>query len=76
MEQHYDTLAIIVAILGTGIALWLAGKASTDRLHNDMRNVQRDIGDLRERMARLEGTVDVLAKVLAAPKRPAPGEAD
>ena len=76
MEPHYDTLAIIVAILGTGVALWLAGKASTDRLHNDMRNMQRDIGDLRERMARLEGTVDMLAKVLTGPKRPAAEDAD
>lgn len=43
-----DTVVIIVAILGAGIALWRV-------LDVSLREIRRDIGDLRERMARLEG---------------------
>jgi hypothetical protein len=39
---------VLVAIFGTGIAL--AGL-----ILPDLRSMKRDIGDLRERMARLEG---------------------
>ncbi len=57
MEAISDTWAIIGAIVATGISLRRINKASMDRLHND-------IGELRERMARLEGAVDVLTKLL------------
>ncbi len=64
-----ETLSIIVAVIGTGIALWRVNKASMDRLHVDISNVRNEISDvrgeisdvrseiggLRERMARLEG---------------------
>ena len=64
-----ETLSIIVAVIGTGIALWRVNKTSMDRLHVDISNVRNEISDvrgeisdvrseiggLRERMARLEG---------------------
>ena len=37
-------------------------------------SLHRDVSDLRERMARLEGTVDVLAKFLIDRERHATGE--
>ena len=64
MEAISDTWAIIGAIVATGISLWRINKASMDRLHND-------IGELRERMARLEGAVDVLTKLLTDRQRKA-----
>ena len=58
MEAHYDTLAIIVSIIGVGIALWRGNV----RIHNDLNSVKRDIADLRERMARLEGLFEGFTK--------------
>ena len=43
-----NTLTIVVAILGTGVGLALAILPS-------LRELRRDVGELRERMARLEG---------------------
>lgn len=43
-----DTIAIVVAIVGTGIVL--AGL-----IVPSLRELRRDVADLRERMARLEG---------------------
>ena len=43
-----DTIAIVIAILGTGIALAVLIVPS-------LRELRRDVADLRERMARLEG---------------------
>ncbi len=60
-----DTLAIMVAIIGSAIALWRVFKAETNRLHEDMRSMKSDIGDLRERMARVEGVVETLRDTIA-----------
>ena len=43
-----DTITIVVAIIGTGIALGVLIVPS-------LRDLHRDVADLRERMARLEG---------------------
>ena len=43
-----DTIAIVIAIIGTGIALAVLIVPS-------LRELRRDVADLRERMARLEG---------------------
>ena len=50
-----DTVAIIVAIIGTGTALALL-------IVPGLREMRRDISDLRERMARLEGLFDGFTK--------------
>ena len=34
-------------------------------MKSDIRAVQEDVGDLRERVARLEGRVDTLVEVMA-----------
>ena len=43
-----ETIAIILTITGTGIGLWRV-------LEGSLREIRRDVGDLRERMARIEG---------------------
>lgn len=70
MEAHAGTIAIIVAIIGSAIALWRVNKVSSDRLHGVLGAVLRDIADLRERMTRLEGLFEGFTR------RPAPGDAD
>lgn len=59
----YATLAGVVAILGF---LW--------NLHRDMRAMDRWIGDLAERMAKLEGSVEVLTRLFIDRERRAAGE--
>ena len=43
-----DTITIVIAVIGTGIALAVLIVPS-------LRELRRDVADLRERMARLEG---------------------
>ncbi len=50
-----ETISTIMAVIGTGIALWRVNKASMDRLHVDISDVRGEMAGLRERMARLEG---------------------
>ncbi|MCY3827676.1 MAG: hypothetical protein F4204_00060 [Rhodospirillaceae bacterium] len=45
----------IIAVVGTGVALAATILPSLHSLRRDVSGLQRDIGDLRERMARLEG---------------------
>ncbi|MDE0175932.1 MAG: hypothetical protein OYH76_26150 [Defluviicoccus sp.] len=59
----YATLAGVIAILGF---LW--------NLHRDMRAMDRRIGDLAERIAKLEGSVEVLTRFFIDRKRRAAGE--
>ncbi|MDE0333758.1 MAG: hypothetical protein OXI64_02275 [Defluviicoccus sp.] len=59
----YATLAGVVAILGF---LW--------NLHRDMRAMDRRIGELAERMAKLEGSVEVLTRFFIDRERHAAGE--
>ena len=63
---------LIVTVISVGVGLGalttaiggliLSGQSS---IKSDIRAVQEDIGDLRERMARLEGLVDTLVEVMA-----------
>ena len=50
-----DTLTIVIAIVGTGLVLAGLIVPSLRELRRDVAGIHRDIGDLRERMARLEG---------------------
>ena len=73
------TIAIIVAIIGTGVALWRVNKSSMDRLHTDLEGVKTSMGDLRERMSRLEGRFDEMSRYIATITgrgRPVSGDAD
>ena len=53
-----------IAIIGAAIMLAAAILRGQYAMRRDIAEVHHDIGDLRERMARLEGTVDVLSKFL------------
>ena len=55
-----DTIAIVIAILGTGIALAVLIVPS-------LRELRRDVSDLRERMARLEGLFEGFTRRESAP---------
>ena len=55
-----DTIAIVIAILGTGIALAVLIVPS-------LRELRRDVADLRERMARLEGLFEGFTRRESAP---------
>lgn len=53
------------SVIGTGVALLGAGAVAYRSLHGDMHEIRRDlaglhrdVADLRERMARLEGLFD------------------
>ena len=50
-----DTLTIVIAIVGTGLVLAVLILPSLRDLRRDIAGIHRDVGDLRERMARLEG---------------------
>ena len=50
-----DTLTIVIAIVGTGLVLAGLIVPSLRELRRDVAGIHRDIGDLRELMARLEG---------------------
>ena len=53
-----ETAVIIVAVVGTGIALGLS-------IVPGQRELRRDIANLRERMARVEGVVETLRDTIA-----------
>ena len=63
MDAHYDTLAIVALIIGVGVALWCGNV----RIRNDLNGVKRDIADLRDRMARLEGLFEGFIKRSGGP---------
>ncbi|MCY4005816.1 MAG: hypothetical protein OXE84_03170 [Rhodobacteraceae bacterium] len=53
--MNFETLTIIVAIVGTGIALAAV-------IVPGQRDLKQSVADLRERMARLEGLFDGFTK--------------
>ena len=53
-----------IAIIGAAIMLAAAILPGQYAMRRDIADMHRDVGDLRERMAKLEGTVDVLSKFL------------
>ena len=59
-----DTVAIIVAIIGTGVALGLL-------IVPGLRAMRRDIAGLREGMARVEGAVEALRDTIAGRRKEA-----
>lgn len=63
-----DTIAIIVAIVGTGIG---TGTALGLLIVPGLREMRRDIANLRERMSRLEGVVETLRDTIAGRQKEA-----
>ncbi len=60
--------AVDFATLGVGIGIL----AFLWNLHRDFTTLQRDFASLRERLARLEGAVDLLTKFLIDRERACP----
>ena len=54
----------LIAIIGAAIMLAAAILPGQYAMRHDIAEMHRDVGDLRERMAKFEGTVDVLSKFL------------
>ena len=52
--------AEIIAMLGVGVALGLFMWRVTDKLDRKIGALGIQIGDLRERMAKVEGSIDLL----------------
>ena len=50
-----DTITLVVAIIGTGIALGFPIVSSLRELRRDIAGIHRDVASLGESMARLEG---------------------
>ena len=62
-----DTLTIVIAIVGTGLVLAGLIVPSLRDLRRDIARIHRDIGDLCERMARLEGLFEGFTRREPAP---------
>ena len=54
--------AEIITMLGVGVALGLFMWRVTDKLDRKIDTLTLQIGDLRERMAKVEGSVDLLTR--------------
>ena len=57
-----ETAVIILAVIGTGVALGLS-------IVPGQRELRRDIANLRERMARVESAVETLRDAIAGRRR-------
>ena len=60
----------LIAIIGAAIALAAVILPGQYAMRRDIAGIHHDIADLRERMARLEGMVQVLSQVLVDRERP------
>lgn len=64
-------LAVIVTVLGVGIALGALMLSVVGEVREEIREVRHDVGDLRERMVRVESKLEVLAGEWPPPRSPA-----
>lgn len=55
-------VSIIGAVVGMGFILWRLIARDNDALRADIRGIRADIGELRERMARVEGSFEGFAR--------------
>ena len=62
----------ILTIIGTGIALAAVILPGQYAMRRDIGGIHRDIGDLRERMARLEGLFEGFTRRDSATPAPSP----
>ena len=60
----------LIAIIGAAIALAAVILPGQYAMRRDIAGIHHDIADLRERMARLEGMVQVLSQILVVRERP------
>ena len=64
-------LAVIITVLGVGIALGALMLSTVGEVREELREVRHDVGDLRERMVRVESKLEVLAGEWPPPRSPA-----
>ena len=64
-------LAVIITVLGVGIALGALMLSVVGEVREEIREVRHDVGDLRERMVRVESKLEVLAGEWPPPRSPA-----
>ena len=57
-----DTITIVMAIIGTGIARGVLIVPSLRELRGGIAGIHHDVAGLRERMARLEGLFEGFTK--------------
>ena len=71
-----ETLGFInlAGIAAAALFIWRVMARMEDRLDKRIGRVEEHVADLRERMARLEGAVDLLAKFLIDRERAAVGK--
>lgn len=55
-------VSIIGAVVGMGFILWRLIARDNDALRADIRDIRADVGELRERMARVEGLFEGFAR--------------
>ena len=55
-------VSIIGAVVGMGFILWRLIARDNDALRADIRDIRADLGELRERMARVEGLFEGFAR--------------
>lgn len=81
-------LAVIVAVLGVGVALGVLMLGAVGEVQEEVREVRRDVrevrgeveevraevGELRERMVRVESKLEVLAGEWPPPAEAPPGQ--
>lgn len=64
-------LAVIITVLGVGIALGALMLSTVGEVREELREVRHDVGELRERMVRVESKLEVLAGEWPPPRSPA-----
>ena len=71
-----ETLGYInlAGIAAAALFIWRVMARMEDRLDKRIGRLEEHVADLRERMARLEGALDLLTKFLIDRERPAVGE--
>lgn len=68
--EFVAVVTIMVTIIGTAIALAAVIVPGQRAMRQEMGEMRRDIGDLRERMARIEGLFEGFTR--SAPSAPSP----
>ena len=61
-------LEIVLAVIGTGVALaaLIAAQGSAQRRENS--EMRHELGNVRERLARLEGVIDIIRTGMQLPR--------
>ena len=70
--EFIAVVTIMVTIIGAAVALATVIVPGQRAIRQEMGEMRRDIGDLRERMARIEGLFEGFTRSPATPAAPSP----